>query len=154
MKPIKKRLLLSIGSSVIMVVLLALGFFAGRYRIIRPFEKEINEFSQTAALGDLIRDDQKDIFSNAYYEKDNALRNMKQFSWVPPNMPAPFVGSVPVPGRHGNAYINSMQFRAEDEIKMPKPPDTYRIFITGGSTAYGSGAPSQERTISGSLLSG
>ena len=47
----------------------------------------------------------------------------------------------PTPGQHGNAHINSMQFRAGKELEMPKPANTYRIFITGGSTAYGSGAP-------------
>jgi len=30
---------------------------------------------------------------------------------------------------------------------MPKPPTTYGIFFTGGSVAYGSGAPSQDKTI-------
>ena len=51
----------------------------------------------------------------------------------------------------GTANINLMQFRAEKEVEMPKPIDTYRIFLTGGSTAFGSGAPSQESTIAGYL---
>ena len=33
----------------------------------------------------------------------------------------------------------------------PKPDNTFRICITGGSTAFGSGAPSQDRTIAGYL---
>jgi hypothetical protein len=34
---------------------------------------------------------------------------------------------------------------------MPKPPGAYRVFITGGSTAFGSGAESDADTIAGRL---
>jgi hypothetical protein len=76
---------------------------------------------------------------------------MDDFSWAVPSIPTPFVGAAPTPGRHGTAYINAMQFRANREVAMPKPDRTYRIFLTGGSTAYGNGAPSNDTTIGGYL---
>lgn len=62
-------------------------------------------------------------------------------------MPTPFVGSAPVPGEQDNAAINKLQFRSKKEVVTPKPSGVYRIFLTGGSTAYSSGAPSEDRTI-------
>jgi lysophospholipase L1-like esterase len=47
--------------------------------------------------------------------------------------------------------INTMQFRYSRELEMPKPAHVCRIFLIGGSTAYGSGASSNERTIGGYL---
>jgi hypothetical protein len=76
---------------------------------------------------------------------------MDSYSWSVPNVLTPFVGTGPEPGKHGNAYINSMQFRSDKEISVSKPRNVFRILITGGSTAYGSGAPSQDSTI-GSYL--
>lgn len=74
-------------------------------------------------------------------------REMDSFSSAVTSVLTPFVGSGPEPGRHDNAFINSMQFRSSKEVSMPKPPTTYGIFFTGGSVAYGSGAPSQDKTI-------
>ncbi len=72
---------------------------------------------------------------------------MDNFCWNVPSVMSPFVGCAPEPGQHDNAFINSQQFRADKEVTVPKPAHVYRIFITGGSTAFGSGAPSQDRTI-------
>jgi len=46
--------------------------------------------------------------------------------------------------------INNFGFRGQD-ITREKAPDTYRIFIVGGSTAFSAGATSDETTISGFL---
>lgn len=46
--------------------------------------------------------------------------------------------------------INSQGFRGP-EISLEKPPNTYRIFVMGGSTTYGVGATSDETTIPGFL---
>ena len=46
--------------------------------------------------------------------------------------------------------LNSLGFRG-DEFSSVKPLDTYRIFMVGGSTMFGSGASSDETTISGIL---
>ena len=41
--------------------------------------------------------------------------------------------------------------RSEEKLILPKPSNIHRIFITGGSTAFSSGAPSQDRTIAAYL---
>jgi len=46
--------------------------------------------------------------------------------------------------------INSQGFRGP-EFTAEKPDNTFRIFFLGGSTAFGSGASSDENTIPGSL---
>ncbi len=85
--------------------------------------------------------------ARVYEDPEEALSRMDRISWSVPNVPTPFVGSGPRPGVAVGATINSLQFRTADELEIPKPPGTYRIFITGGSTAYGSGTPGDDRTI-------
>ena len=46
--------------------------------------------------------------------------------------------------------VNSLGLRGH-ELSEVKPPNTYRIFMVGGSTMFGSGASSDETTISGIL---
>jgi len=46
--------------------------------------------------------------------------------------------------------LNSLGFRGA-EFSEIKPPDTYRIFMVGGSTMFGAGATSDETTIPGIL---
>ena len=48
--------------------------------------------------------------------------------------------------------INTLGFRGSDFSEI-KPPNTYRIFMLGGSTMFGAGATSDETTIPGYLLS-
>jgi lysophospholipase L1-like esterase len=43
--------------------------------------------------------------------------------------------------------------REAEELELPRPAGVYRIVLTGGSTAYGVGAPSDERTVGGYLES-
>jgi lysophospholipase L1-like esterase len=44
-----------------------------------------------------------------------------------------------------------MQFRYDREIGVPKPPDLVRVFLIGGSTAFGSGASGNGTTVGGYL---
>ena len=46
--------------------------------------------------------------------------------------------------------INSHGFRGS-EFNLEKPDDVYRIFVVGGSSIFGSGATSDEKTIPGFL---
>jgi hypothetical protein len=87
----------------------------------------------------------------AYDEGPAVLPRLAELSWSPPCAPAPFVGFVPEPGKHQNATINSRGMRSAVEVAVPKPAGTRRVFVVGGSVAYGSGASSQERTIGGRL---
>ncbi len=152
MKAKRKTFIFAVAPSVAVLLLVSLGFFVGRYTIVRSLTKEIRYASQASTLGGLLNDEQKRETARAYYGSDQVVRVIDTFSWSVPTMPTPFVGVAPIPGQHGNSFINSEQFRADREIVMPKPSGVYRIFVTGGSTAYGTGAPSQDRTIAGYLV--
>ena len=74
-----------------------------------------------------------------------------RITWVPRDIPTPFVGYAPAPGRHASAVINDAQFRYRRNLDMPKPSGVCRIFLTGASTAFGAGASSNATTIGGYL---
>jgi hypothetical protein len=84
---------------------------------------------------------------NCYYSPPD----FEQVSWVPRDMPTPFVGCAPMPGPIVSGFINSMQFRYAREIEIPKPSNVIRIFFTGGSTALCIAATSNDTTIGGYL---
>lgn len=146
-----KLLLFALGPLVVVGALVGAGYFAGRAVALRPFQNAIDGNAKARTLGRLATGDARASFALAYEDPAAAARDMDAFSWVPPQSPAPFVGDIAEPGAHDNARINAQGFRWDRDVEMPKPPGTYRIFLTGGSTAYGSGAPSQERTIAGYL---
>lgn len=148
-----KKLFLTIVPTIIVVLLFGLGLLAGYYVIGKVFDKEFESEAEDDTLGRLVQNEpEKRIgLASAYYEPDKVLPMLDNISWAAPNIPTPFVGTAPTPGQHANAYINSMQFRAAKEVEMPKPRNTYRIFLTGGSTAFSSGAPSDDKTIAGYL---
>jgi hypothetical protein len=77
--------------------------------------------------------------------------NFERVTWVERDIPTPFVGFGAAPGPLASGFVNSMQFRYGREIDNPKPDNVCRIFLTGGSTAFGSGASSNETTIGGYL---
>ncbi|MDQ3815528.1 MAG: hypothetical protein M3347_16550 [Armatimonadota bacterium] len=83
-----------------------------------------------------------------YYTKS---LDFSRITWAGRDMPVPFVNYAPVPGPLASGHINSMHFRYARELQTPKPPRTCRIFITGGSMAFGSGASSNETTVGGYL---
>ena len=84
---------------------------------------------------------------NCYYSPPD----LERVTWVERDIPTPFVGFAPAPGPLASGFINSMQFRYAREIEVPKPKNVCRVFFTGASTAFGSGASSNETTIGGYL---
>jgi hypothetical protein len=150
-----KRLKFSLIITVIVIGLVGLGGIIGYGVAVQPIRMEIISYSRGETLGGvlkaLLKYEEKENFAKTYYDGTKLMKEMDNFSWAVPNVPTPFVGTGPRPGKNNNAYINSMQFRAEKELEIPKPPNIFRIFITGGSTAFGSGAPSQDKTIAGYL---
>ena len=132
---------------VTLVLGVCLGIWLGRYLAARPFRQEYLEFSASETLGSLLTKDERATYASAYHDPASAAQQMDQITYAVPNVLTPFVTCGPRPGQSGNAFINSMQFRSCREVTMPKPAHTYRIFLTGGSTAFGSGAPSQEATV-------
>lgn len=141
--------------SLALCLLVGLGYWVGVYTVAGRFEKTIQWVEQGETLAGVLaikplNDEQRNGIRNAYSTPDLDLRNI---SWSVPNQPTPFVGTAPAPGQHHNAQINAWQMRNSEDVRVPKPAGVYRIFLTGGSTAFGSGAPSQDKTI-GSLLNG
>ena len=133
------------------VILLALVGIAGYFLAVLPFTKLIASHRDAETLGKLVSDKKTRPMSLVYHDPESAIEGLDSFSWSVRNVLTPFVGCGPMPGKNHNAYITSMQFRANRELTIPKPKDEYRIFLTGGSTAYSAGAPSDDRTIGGYL---
>lgn len=146
--------------SLLTALLLAVGAWGGMRYAAAPFARELAHYRSSETLGDLLatpqivegltRRQREEIF-NAYLDPAEARASAGRISWGVANLPTPFVGSAPWPGQRHNATINPDQFRFAGPIATPKPAGRCRIFLTGGSTAYGSGAPDQERTIAGYL---
>lgn len=136
-----------------LAILLALGsgIWLGRYLAARPFRHLMSDSAASQTLGQILKGEARERAALAFKDRRTAAAEMENFSYAVPNVLTPFVGCGPAPGQNGNAFINRMQFRATRELELPKPADTFRIFLIGGSTAFGSGAPSQE-TVAGTYL--
>lgn len=74
-----------------------------------------------------------------------------QVTWVGRDVPTPFVGCAPAPGPIAGGSINAMQFRYDRDVGVPKGPGIVRVFLIGGSTAFGAGASSNATTVGGYL---
>src|SRR2546423_3326030 len=142
-----RRIFLASLPSVFALIIFGFGFVTGRYQVARSLRRQIADFSRSETLGRMIAKEEIADYASAYEDPASAMREINHFSYAVPNVFTPFVGSGPEPGQHDNAFINSMQFRSTKEVAMPKPSGVYRIFVTGGSTAFGSGAPSQDKII-------
>jgi hypothetical protein len=146
-KSVNTKLLFALLPTAVIVALLGLGAAFGYAFATRKMRSDFRAVSNTETLRALVHKAGREKFAQAYNDPHSAAEAMDGFCYSVPNVMSPFVGCGPEPGQHNNAFINSLQFRADKELTIPKPPQTCRIFITGGSTAFGSGAPSQDRTI-------
>ena len=81
-------------------------------------------------------------------DRDALAKRLREVAWVPAYRPAPFVGHLARPQLGDDLHINVLGFRDGRQSYVTKPDRTVRIFMTGGSTAWGSGASSQKQTIS------
>jgi len=138
------------------VAVLVAGFLGGLKMGAYRFERMIQEERRTETLlGGLKHvhtpaEDMPGILA-IYGLKPGDEKKLGDIAWVPPPAPAPFVGAMARPGRVANATINAFGFRDRRTEYQPKPPGLYRVFVTGGSTAFGSGAESDEATLAGAL---
>lgn len=151
-----KKIAIWVLPSLLAVLLTLLGYWVGRYSIINQFKVQFADYESTETLGKVLENPiiaqgltqrQRTEYYTAYSEGFAITERVGDISWGVKNILTPFVGNAPWPGQHDNASIDRDQFRASHELLMPKPDKTYRVFITGGSTAYGSGAPTQESII-------
>jgi hypothetical protein len=133
------------------------GFIAGKYYSTHRLKELVTKYKQGETLASLLHyiDPKQKLrpgeIASAYLDPAKAAQDMNNIVWAVPNVLSPFVLSAPAPGRHHNALINSYQLRDSREVRLPKPKGVYRIFLTGGSTAFGSGSPSQETILSAYL---
>jgi len=138
------------------VAVLTAGFLGGLKMGSYRFERMIQEERRTETLlGGLKHvhtpaEDMPGILA-IYGLKPGEEKKLADIAWVPPPAPAPFVGAMARPGRVANATINEFGFRDRRASYLPKPRGVYRIFVTGGSTAFGSGAESDDATLAGEL---
>ncbi len=135
--------------AIIVIIFICIGFFIGRFSVSLKFKTYIRHFSKSEVLGRLLDKDEKKLVAEAY--KNVAPADLDNFSYAIPNVPTPFVGNAPKPGKHNSANVNSMQFRKLEDLAVPKPPNTFRIFLVGGSTAFSSAAPDDNTSIAAYL---
>jgi len=123
---------------------------------IAPIRTQAKKLHETETLGSVVRLAELRAKPLDAYLPDSGVdpRMFDRIAWVTPLVMTPFVGVGPAPGQWYNAYIDSHQFRTKRELVTPKPPGVTRIFLIGASVAFGSGAPSDERTIGAYLQRG
>ena len=89
----------------------------------------------------------KEDLLEAYMDPEKAAGNLDKIIWNPPREPHPFLGCQLMRFRLGEYRVNAQHMRGTRDVVMPKPPNTLRVFLLGGSTAFGSGAPGEKETI-------
>jgi hypothetical protein len=131
----------------------ALGYTTGRRVTIAPIERQLSENRQNTLSGGVslaevfATDEKRKEASACFLDGPAAASRFQDFSWAPPVVPVPFVGFGPRPGRHLDCFVTPLLLRSERDPVSPKPAGVKRVFVVGGSVAFGSGAPSQDRTI-------
>lgn len=138
----------------LLVLTAGAGYWLGRHSVASEVAKDVAAFRVGASLGQALPASEREQAAQAFFDPDAARTAMDDFAWTVPNVPTPFVGNGPEPGQSHNAHVNALQCRSPHEIALPKPPHTYRVFVTGGSTLFGSGASSDAHTITGFLEQG
>jgi lysophospholipase L1-like esterase len=129
------------------------GYLLGSAQAQRARRADVRKFTGSETLAGAIRAVGLPLeeFALAYEDPAATLAMMDRMAWSVPNSPTPFVGTAPLEGRWANATINAQQFRRATLVLVPKPAGTVRVFVTGGSTAFGVGATGDAETIPGFL---
>ena len=130
----------------VVLFLVGAGFYFGVRFTRGNLRSMIDAFDFSRTLGG-VGSDRRSELSAAFDDPSRAEAELDDYIWAVANMPSPFVGVAPVPGEYASASINHNQLRHPTPLQIPKPPGTFRIFVTGGSTAFGAGAPSDAATI-------
>lgn len=87
----------------------------------------------------------EDLPNEIYYNK-----NIAEYLYHSPMMPDPYTTYALLPGEYLTANNSIQQFRYNEEL-LEKDENEFRIFITGGSTAWGALASDNDSTIAGYL---
>jgi lysophospholipase L1-like esterase len=159
-KPIQSAFL-SILISLLVIIGAVGGFVIGRHtsrdayvdKVSALLATETNGMNLYEVLGKgmddpLTAEALAELYDVPVQDRDALAKRLQTIAWVPPYRPVPFVGHMARPVLGEDLHINFLGFRDERQSYVAKPDHTVRIFITGGSTAWGTGASSQKKTIS------
>lgn len=150
--PPKTSNLLGYLASFGVVLVFVLGVWAGRFTAAYPIRRALAYWDLAKSLGTMADDNQDhEVRAAAYLDPAAARRDMHRYTWVMPNTPAPFFGTLTQEADINGVHVTGRGFRAPSDPVTPKPPGRVRVFITGGSTAFSVGAPTEEATIGGFL---
>ena len=148
----RKRLVLALAVTLLTAVLLGSGILIGSFLEIRSLRQSLSEAWRAELMGDFITPGGVAGSGPGLPRTGGHPGGNRELHLGHPERPhSPSWGAVPGPGTRGNATINRQQFRSTRELPAQKEAGVTRIFITGGSVAFGAGAPSQDRTIGGYL---
>jgi len=110
-----------------------------------------HSFECTQYLYDVCKDNhERKRAALAYLDPEKALYALDSYAWNPPQLPTPFLNVTLKPGVYGGTVINESGLRSNTTVK-DKADGVIRVVITGGSVAFGSGAPSNDTTVGGYL---
>jgi len=156
---------ISILATFILLSAIGGGFWLGHHRAFFKIRKVVPELNRptsvyyyTAREYPTILDDPniRARYASLYELPTNSNRDviehtLKNAGWHPAMAPKPFLGIQPQPSPVKLFKINSYGFRDSKNNYLPKPSSVIRVFLTGGSVAFGAGAKSGDETISGYL---
>lgn len=145
-----------IGINIAFLFFVALGFGASQYFSYQKasvFSEFVAGLYSKTTLHDstILINKTEDWVSCRYSDPRQIINDAHKIVWDVKKSVTPFVMNAPTPGGGPGVYINKYQMRTTIEDLDVKRNNTYRIFITGGSTAFGSGVP-QDYTIGEFLL--
>ena len=128
-----KKKKLFIFTSIIFIIIASF-FFLELLAIIFVKDPEIDDISTSCT-----------IEANSPYIKENqCFRSQDEMAKMEYNT---FVGYIPAANYSGIGwYTNNEHFRYNEDFNKEKPKDEIRIFISGGSTAWGAGV-TQDQTF-------
>lgn len=145
--------------SLVLCGLAGAGFWVGRQSIRAEFRGLLDSAERVESLGNMFDETaitdrllaiQRDGYHLAYEAETSIRERRYQTAWAGRVVYAPFVNYLQWPDT-GVYQINGLQFRADRELVLPPSEGVFRIFITGGSTAFGTGSPEYGHTIGGFL---
>jgi len=130
----------------------AAGFLLGRRNAISGLKALVKGRAEASSPGQLLKTpEQRRGAAQAYLDVEAAERSFGRYAWDVPVTALPFVGFASTPSTSPHLGVNRHHFRASREVETPKPAGRFRIFLTGGSAAFGAGAPDFAHSIGGFL---